>query len=160
MLLNDWLPETMDLAPEKVGVIVVDHGSRRAESNALLLEVVNMFQQDSNLPIVEPAHMELAEPSIAQAFDACVARGVELVVVFPYFLSPGRHWSQDIPKLAGEAAADHPGVKHLVTSPLGLHELMGQVMQVRIKHCLEHSLKGTEACDLCKPGDGCSIKSI
>ena len=38
------------------------------------------------MPIVEPAHMELAEPSIATAFARCVERGATTVVVFPYFL--------------------------------------------------------------------------
>ena len=35
--------------------------------------------------------MELAEPSIEQAFDKCVAQGATFVVVHPYFLAPGRH---------------------------------------------------------------------
>lgn len=146
----------LGLDPQRVGVVVVDHGSRRAESNALLLEVVEMFRGQSGLPIVEPAHMELAEPSIAQAFSSCVERGAELVVVFPYFLAPGRHWSQDIPALSAAAAENHPGVRHMVTSPLGLHELMGQVMQRRIEQCLKHTLHDGDACDLCKDGGGCS----
>ena len=58
---------------------------------------------------VQPAHMELAEPSIATAFDACVAAGATTVVVAPYFLGPGRHWDSDIPALAAAAAAVIPG---------------------------------------------------
>ena len=60
---------------DKLGVILVDHGSRREESNALLLDVVRQFAETTGLPIVEPAHMELAEPSIATAFARCVERG-------------------------------------------------------------------------------------
>jgi sirohydrochlorin ferrochelatase len=56
--------------PDRIGVIVVDHGSRRKESNEMLLEVVEMFQQRSGYLIVEPAHMELAEPSIQTAFSS------------------------------------------------------------------------------------------
>lgn len=149
------LRDVLQLDPERVGVVVVDHGSRRAESNELLNEVVAMFLRVSRLPIVEPAHMELAEPSIAAAFDRCVQRGAETVVVFPYFLSPGRHWSQDIPALAAAAAEKHPGVRHLVTSPLGLHELLGKVMCERIANCLERSLKGSQPCELCEPMGGC-----
>ena len=92
-----------DAAP--LGVVVVDHGSRKAESNNVLLAVVESFRQQSGLAIVEPAHMELAEPTIASAFAACVAQGARTVVVFPYFLAPGRHWGEDIPRLAAEAAA-------------------------------------------------------
>src|SRR5262245_61373246 len=100
-----------------LGVILVDHGSRREESNALLLEVVQHFAEATQLPIVEPAHMELAEPSIATAFDRCVDQGATMVVVYPYFLLPGRHWDQDIPRLAAAAARQHPGVCYLVTAP-------------------------------------------
>ncbi len=156
-MLVERLTSELDLDTQKLGVVVVDHGSRRAASNELLNEVVALFERVSGMPIVEPAHMELAEPSIAAAFAKCVERGAETVVVFPYFLSPGRHWSQDIPALAAEAAANHRGVRYQVTSPLGLHELMAEVMGERIVQCLKHSQQGTPACDLCKPTGCCQM---
>lgn len=126
------LPDGQSIDTAILGVILVDHGSRREESNRLLLDVVQQFAELSGLPIVEPAHMELAEPTIAAAFKRCVERGATMVVVFPYFLLPGRHWHDDIPRLAAEAAAAHPGVKYLVTAPFGLHPLMSAVIQERI----------------------------
>ena len=57
----------------------------------MLLDVVALFQQHTGYAIVEPAHMELAEPSIGTAFDRCIERGARLVVIHPYFLLPGRH---------------------------------------------------------------------
>jgi sirohydrochlorin ferrochelatase len=121
---------------DKIGVIVVDHGSRRAESNDMLMRITALFQQHSGYAIVEPAHMELAEPSIAAAFDRCIERGAELVVIHPYFLLPGRHWQQDIPALAAAAAERHPGVPFRVTAPLGLHPLMAEIMAQRIEDAL------------------------
>ena len=79
----------LGVAHDKVAVILVDHGSRRAESNSLLLDVVNAFRQQGKWAIVEPAHMELAEPSIATAFSRCVELGAEFVIIFPYFLAQG-----------------------------------------------------------------------
>ena len=90
---------------DHTAVILVDHGSRRDASNQLLLKVVEAYRAHSQWHIVEPAHMELAEPSITTAFEKCVQRGAELVIVFPYFLSPGRHWNSDIPALAAAASA-------------------------------------------------------
>ena len=104
--------------------------------------------------------MELAEPSIAAAFARCVERGAETVVVFPYFLSPGRHWTLDIPRLSAEAARNHPGVRYQVTSPLGLHELMAEVMSLRIAQCLHRSLGDGESCDLCRPTGGCVMHGV
>jgi sirohydrochlorin ferrochelatase len=142
----------------KLAVIVVDHGSRRDESNAMLLDVVRNFADASGMPIVEPAHMELAEPSIATAFDRCVARGATKVVVFPYFLLPGRHWSDDIPRLTAAAAKKHPGVRYLVTAPFAMHPLMAQIIQQRIDHCLSHSQGDADACELCAGTDRCQLR--
>ncbi|VAI13459.1 unnamed protein product [Triticum turgidum subsp. durum] len=109
---------------ENDGVIIVDHGSRRQESNLMLNDFVTMFRARTGCRIVEPAHMELAEPTIKEAFGKCVQQGASRIIVSPYFLSPGRHWKQDIPSLAAEASKEHSNVAYIVTAPLGLHELM------------------------------------
>ena len=140
------------------GVIIVDHGSKRSQSNEMLLQVVQLFQTHGHYKIVEAAHMELAEPSIATAFDRCVTQGARLVVINPYFLLPGRHWSQDIPTLAAAAAQRHPGVNYLVTAPLGLHPMMVQVMQSRIDHCLAHVQGKASKCDVCHGTDQCQLR--
>ena len=143
----------------QTGIIIVDHGSTRAQSNDMLLEVVELFRQQSHYTIVEPAHMELAEPSIATAFDQCVQRGAGRVVISPYFLLPGRHWDKDIPALGAQAAKKHSGVSYIVTAPLALHPLMAQVIQARIDHCLAHALGDAPECDVCLGTGRCQIKS-
>jgi sirohydrochlorin ferrochelatase len=132
-----------------LGIIVVDHGSRKAAANDQLREVTELFQRVARTAIVEPAHMELAEPTIAQAFDRCVAQGATLVLVHPYFLAPGRHSTADIPRLTAEAAARHPEVRFHVTQPLGLDETIAALMLRRIEHCLQHDL----VCDYCRQTD-------
>lgn len=142
-------PKSLPFPRDQVGVIIVDHGSRRPESNAMLLDVVAMFQGLTEYAIVEPAHMELAEPSIATASERCVERGAKLVVVHPYFLLPGRHWHQDIPSLTEAAARRHPGVRFLVTAPLGLDPRMAELIDRRIQQCLQHALGLGGSCDGC-----------
>jgi len=102
--------------------------------------------------------MELAEPCLATAFSRCVARGAKTVVIHPYFLLPGRHWHVDLPALASAAAAAHPGVRYLVTAPLGLHPLMAQIMAERIGHCLNVAHGHAEACDLCAGSGRCQLR--
>jgi sirohydrochlorin ferrochelatase len=119
-----------------VGVVIVDHGSRRAEANEMLHEVALQFAERTGVAIVEPAHMELAEPTIAQAFGRCVARGAKHVVVCLYFLSPGRHSREDIPAMARAAADAHPGVTWSVTEPLGIDHRIAEVMLERIEASL------------------------
>ena len=48
-----------------IGIIVVDHGSKKSAANDQLLEVTGLFRRVARAAIVEPAHMELAEPTIA-----------------------------------------------------------------------------------------------
>jgi sirohydrochlorin ferrochelatase len=146
-------------AHDQTGLIVVDHGSRREESNEMLLRMVDMVRDAVPYRIVEPAHMELAEPSIATAFDRCVAAGARTVVVSPYFLLPGRHWDRDIPELAAEAALGHPGVEFLVTAPLGLHPLMAEVVASRTEHCLRHVRGEADECEVCAGTGRCVLRT-
>lgn len=146
----------MDMDP--IGLVVVDHGSRRAESNAMLEQMAAMVAEVVPYPIVEPAHMELAEPSIATAFSACVARGARTVVVAPYFLLPGKHWSQDIPALAAEAAERHPGVAYLISAPFGLHPLMAAAVDARVAHCLAHVRGEAPECEACAGTGTCRMR--
>ncbi len=121
----------MNHANPATALILVDHGSRFHGANDMLLDVVEMVKQLSGLTRVYPAHMELAEPSIRQAFEQAVREGATAVVVHPYFLSPGRHSTTDIPRMVEEAAAAFPGVQHCVTAPLGVHPKIGEVVLER-----------------------------
>jgi len=132
----------------KTGIIIVDHGSRRAQSNEMLEEVARLFGERfaQTYDIVEPAHMELAEPSIATAYATCVKRGATRVVVCPFFLGPGKHWTGDIPRLAAKAAADHPGTRYHVTMPLGIDDLILELLFKRANHCTGNGFE----CDSCR----------
>ena len=141
---------------QRVGIMIVDHGSRRAASNDGLWQVVELFRKaHGGFRGVEAAHMELAEPSIGTAFRRLVEQGAEAVIAHPFFLLPGSHWDQDIPRLVGEAAAAFPEVPYLVTAPLGSHPLMAQIMLDRIEHCWQHAEHQTAACQICDHEQRC-----
>jgi sirohydrochlorin ferrochelatase len=122
---------------DRTGIIIVDHGSRNSEANCLIREVVDRFacRFAAKYRIVEPAHMELAEPSIRKAFDRCVARGATEVLVLPLFLGPGKHWREDIPGLAAFAAHAYPGVAWAVAPPLGADDLLLDLLDKRAGEC-------------------------
>jgi sirohydrochlorin ferrochelatase len=143
---------------ERVGVVIVDHGSRRPDANRWHEEFVARVRDEGTYAVVEAAHMELAEPSIGQAFAACVAAGATTVVVAPAFLWPGSHWSEDIPALATEAARAHSGVRYLVAAPLGPHPALGQIVEERITHCLAHAAGEADACEVCAGNGGCAFR--
>ncbi|MCP4035960.1 MAG: cobalamin biosynthesis protein CbiX [bacterium] len=105
----------------KRAILLVDHGSRRDEANEHLAGVARAVQQRAPELLVEFAHMELAEPTIAQAIARCVEAGVSEIVVHPFFLGPGRHSREDIPRMVGEIASGHPDLAIRISEPLGLH---------------------------------------
>lgn len=125
--------EKMSSSAESTAVVVVDHGSRREASNRMLEEFVNLYRQTSGRQIVEGAHMEIAEPSIADAVRKCASAGATTIVVAPYFLSRGRHIQEDIPALVAAAQEQHPGVKCIVADPIGLDPLMAQLIEMRVQ---------------------------
>lgn len=71
----------------EVGVVVVDHGSKRSQSNEMLEQFREVFELNTDYSIVESAHMEIAEPTILQAAQKCAERGATSIVIAPYFLS-------------------------------------------------------------------------
>lgn len=115
------------------GIIICDHGSRRAQSNDSLTEVANRFATRfaEDCQIVEPAHMELAMPDIANSYAACVQRGATHIVVLPLFLAKGKHWTRDIPSLTSQAAAKFPETTYQIAEPLGLDDLLLDLLKKR-----------------------------
>lgn len=132
----------------KNGIIIVDHGSRLGPSNQLLEDVAAAFARRfaEQHEIVEPAHMEIAEPSIGAAYDRCVSRGAQRVIICPFFLGPGKHWTSDIPRLAADAAARHPGTEYHVTMPLGIDDLILELLAKRVAFCGDNGFR----CDSCR----------
>ena len=121
---------------KKQALLLIDHGSTRDDANDLLPKVARMVRDMSDFEIVCYAHMELAEPTIQQGFDTCVAAGATEVIVHPYFLSPGRHSVSDIPQMVAEAAAKYAGVSYRLTEPLGLDPKMGELILKRVRESL------------------------
>lgn len=118
--------------PARRAIVLIDHGSRRPEANAMLETVAAALRRRVPERIVAVAHMELAPPSLGDAVDACVAAGATEIVVHPYFLAPGAHVTRDIPALVEPAAARHPNVSIRVSEPLGVHEGLIDVILARV----------------------------
>ena len=130
-----------------LAILLIDHGSRRGEANEMLDCMANLVQAVAGREIVvRYAHMELAEPAIADGFRACIEAGATEVVAFPYMLSPGRHATSDIPDLVAEAARAHPNVRWRVTTAFGVHEKLAEVVLERAGVEPAHRMTAAEAC--------------
>lgn len=62
----------------KVGILLMDHGSRNAASNSRLKQLAELYQmtmEGENI-VVQAAHMEIASPSIPEGLEQLLQAGV------------------------------------------------------------------------------------
>lgn len=117
-------------------ILIVDHGSRSPEAGEALERVADALRRrlrarGDDSP-VHVAHLEIAQPDFAAGLSACLAHDPEEIVVHPYFLSPGRHGSRDIPELVEAARRAHPRVVFRTTALLGEGGSLAEAVLARI----------------------------
>lgn len=114
--------EQEQVSVTRVGILLMDHGSRNPNSNQRLAKLARVYQESLENPnmIVRHAHMEIAQPSIPEALSSLLAEGVDEIVCHPYFLSPGRHVQEDIPEILQAAMRDlEIKIPVVTTEPVG-----------------------------------------
>lgn len=91
----------------KVGVLLVNHGSRSEGWRNMLLDIEHKVKDslmaDGKVADVRTAFMEYTEPSIASQLKKFDAEGYEEVVIVPIFLTISSHTNSDIPTIVGMA---------------------------------------------------------
>jgi sirohydrochlorin ferrochelatase len=102
-------------------ILLIAHGSRRPQANAELEQIAQALRQCGPFDFVQPAYLELAEPTIEQGAAACIAYGANVVVMLPYFLSPGRHVVDDLSAMCQRLRQLYPQVHFTLAPPLGQH---------------------------------------
>jgi sirohydrochlorin ferrochelatase len=73
-----------------------------------------------------------------------VRRGATRIVVAPFFLSFGKHWTRDIPSLLQQAALDHPGTEYQLAEPLGIDDLILDLLHKRVAETTQPVLRSGE----------------
>ena len=121
------------MSTPKKALILIDHGSKVTEANVMLSRIVeNLLKRENNgFDFIEYCHMELASPTLDDAFTKCVKNGAQKITVHPYFLVPGRHSKTDIPNMVNNLIDKFPGIDCKITEPLGLHEKILDVILER-----------------------------
>ena len=114
-------------------ILLVAHGSRRQEANEDLYRLAEMVQQARPEKLIECAFLDVVEPTIPQGAKRCVERGAQRVLIFPYFLSAGRHVVDDLNHFRKQFATTWPEVVFHICPHLGLHPLMVQIVFERLQ---------------------------
>ncbi|MBI3582833.1 MAG: precorrin-8X methylmutase [Nitrospinae bacterium] len=107
---------------KKKGVLVIAHGSRRDEANQQVLTLVKRLRDYFQTDMFEGAFMELASPSIKDGIKTLSEKGIEELIVSPFFLFIGMHYSKDVPALIREAIEEIDGrIGFKMLKPVGMH---------------------------------------
>jgi sirohydrochlorin ferrochelatase len=112
---------SVSMSASTVAVLLIAHGSRRPEANADLEFVAADMRRRGRFGFVQCSYLELAEPDIHTCGTKCVEAGATSVVMLPYFLSPGRHVTEDLTAARDQLAAAFPHVTFTLAAPLAGH---------------------------------------
>lgn len=112
-------------------LLLIAHGSRRAEANADLEFIAARLRERAHYAIVQVSYLELAKPDIELGGELCVRNGATEVVMLPYFLSPGVHVVEDLTASRDRLSERYPAVRFVLAEPLGRHPLLVDVVEER-----------------------------
>jgi sirohydrochlorin ferrochelatase len=115
----------------KTALLLIAHGSREANANDDLHAIAESLRATARYPIVEPAFLELAEPTIEMAAQRCVEQGAQRVILLPFFLSAGVHVRRDLGAHQSHLAQAFPGQRFALAEPLGPDPRLSQVLSQR-----------------------------
>jgi sirohydrochlorin cobaltochelatase len=100
------------------GLILFAHGSRdskwRQPFESMLAQI-----KCNNAQLSALAFLECMTPSLPEAIDEMVARGVRHITVIPVFLAVGSHVRQDLPLLLEHARQKHPALHIQASAAIG-----------------------------------------
>ena len=112
--------------------LIIAHGSREKQANEDFLELSKNFRKRSKHP-VQPAFLELAQPSIPEGIEKCIAAGAMEIILIPLMLFKGRHVKEHIPQIIEEAKAKHPVVDFHYAGPLSEDPKILELLESRTK---------------------------
>ncbi|MEE8575176.1 MAG: precorrin-8X methylmutase [Thermodesulfobacteriota bacterium] len=115
------------------GVLLLGHGSRVGEANDPLREVAASIEGKGLFSgVCEPAFLEFEKPNFAEAAEILAEKGVNEIVVMPYFLYTGNHVRRDLPREMNAAKERYPEISFTLAGNLGYHSSLVDITLERI----------------------------
>ncbi|NDI35514.1 sirohydrochlorin chelatase [Chengkuizengella sediminis] len=118
-------------------VLFVGHGSRDKEGNDEVRTFIKNMLPRIHTPIVETCFLEFEKPNINQGIDLCIDKGATKVVVIPIILLGAGHSKIHIPAAIDEAKEQYPKVHFVYGRPIGVHDLVIDILNERFQDVVE-----------------------
>ena len=129
---------------DRPALLVVGHGSRSPAGVDEYWELARVVSEQAPDLDVGCGFIELAPPDLDNAIDGCVAGGATTVVAAPLVLLGAGHLKNDGPAALHRGRHRHPGVRLLYARDLGIHPLVLDVAEDRIRAAASTSRGGGE----------------
>ena len=105
-------------------IILFSHGSVLCGAGETLFALAARMEARGDAPIVEVGFLNYSEPTFAQAFESCVARGATRITVAPYFLVAGYFVKVSLPPVIEPMRAKYPDIEVAVADAMKTHSLL------------------------------------
>lgn len=139
---------------DKIGILLVGHGSSLPYGQEVLYELAEGYRKDSDY-LVEVGFMNIAEPSIATAVDTLKKKHVRKIIVVPAFIAHGIHTKQDIEYVLRLSDEKRPSKIHnfdenerinfdgeiIYTEPFGADSRIVEILEEKVNKSIETSEK-------------------
>lgn len=101
-------------------LLVFAHGSSVPAANAAVHQFAALLE-GREFGWVRTCFLELAHPDLPEAVRDAVSSGYSDITVVPYFLTPGVHTRQDLPRIVADLRGIYPDVKLFIGDALNGH---------------------------------------
>ena len=114
------------------GVLLIGHGTRDDTGTTEFFELAaRLAERVSPMPVAA-ALLEFQQPTIPEAWESLVSRGVRHIHVAPLLLFAAGHAKQDIPKIVADCQAATPNVTFDQTRPISRHRSLIDLVVQRL----------------------------
>lgn len=126
----------------RTAVVILSHGSPNEVEVHRLMEYVTQGVKSclASEIEVEWAALQFNHPDLKEAVGKMSKRGLKRVVIMPYFLLGGRHFTKDIPDIIEDVKQSHPDMEFILTDTLGMDGLLVDIIVKRIYEALPESM--------------------
>ena len=125
---------------DKTGLIIIGHGSRLPHNLENLREIAEILRKRATFETVAISFMVKNKPTIPEAIESLVNKGVTNIVLVPAFIAPGVHTTQEIPEMIEmkekEPMLKERGIKLVYGEPLGSDERIAEIIEEKALEAL------------------------
>ncbi|MBK9712123.1 MAG: hypothetical protein IPO81_12510 [Kouleothrix sp.] len=120
----------------RTGLLIIAHGSPEPKSNAPIYSVARRVRASGRYAAVTVCFLGLNRPSIPDAIDDLIGRGIRQIIATPYFLHLGNHVAEDLPALIGAARERHGGSTIILAEHLAYDRLIATIIADRVSEAM------------------------